>query len=99
MLPIPVLDALERRFLETGSPPRDLTWFDIFPTGLARDRAVSPRWGCLKRVISGWYTLHPRLREMVLAETGRWLLLSPGHAGVLVSGQRGWTSAAHRDGP
>ena len=34
MLPIPVLDAIERRFLETGHP-RGLTWFDVFPTGLA----------------------------------------------------------------
>ena len=66
MLPIPVLDALERRFLETGHP-RDLTWFDIFPTGLAGIEPLAHE-GLLKRVISGWYTLHPRLREMILAE-------------------------------
>ena len=39
MLPIPVLDAIERRFLETGHP-RDLTWFDVFSHGPRRHRAA-----------------------------------------------------------
>ena len=64
MLPIPVLDAIERRFLETGHP-RDLTWFDVFPTGLAGIEPLAHE-GLLKRVISGWYTLHPRLRDFIL---------------------------------
>ena len=66
MLPIPILDALEQRFLSSGHP-RDLTWFDVFPTGLAGIEPLAHE-GLLKRVISGWYTLHPRLREMILAE-------------------------------
>ncbi len=66
MLPAPILDAIEARFLEQGQP-RDLTWFDVFPTGLAGIEPLAHE-GLLQRVISGWYTLHPRLRELVLAE-------------------------------
>ncbi len=65
MLPIPILDALEARFLSEGHP-LDLSWFDVFPTGLAGIEPLAHS-GLLRRVISGWYTLHPRLREMVLA--------------------------------
>lgn len=66
MLPIPILDAVEARFLSEGHP-RDLSWFDIFPTGLAGIEPLAHQ-GLLRRVISGWYTLHPRLREMALAD-------------------------------
>jgi acyl CoA:acetate/3-ketoacid CoA transferase len=65
MLPLPVLDAIESRFLTEGHP-RELTWFDIFPTGLAGIEPLAHK-GLLKCVISGWYTLHPRLRELILA--------------------------------
>lgn len=66
MLPIPILDAIESRFLSEGHP-RDLSWFDVFPTGLAGIEPLAHS-GLLRCVISGWYTLHPRLREMVLAD-------------------------------
>ena len=66
MLPAPILDAIESRFL-SEEHPRDLSWFDVFPTGLAGIEPLAHR-GLLRRVISGWYTLHPRLREMVLAD-------------------------------
>lgn len=66
MLPIPILNAIEARFLSEGHP-RDLSWFDVFPTGLAGIEPLAHH-GLLRRVISGWYTLHPRLREMALAD-------------------------------
>ena len=63
MIPNKVLRALEVRFLTDGSP-RALTWFDPFPTGVPGNEPLSYP-GLLKRVIGGWYTPHPRLREMI----------------------------------
>lgn len=63
MIPNKVLRALEVRFLTEGSP-RGLTWFDPFPTGIPNNEPLSYP-GLLKRVIGGWYTPHPRLREMI----------------------------------
>ncbi len=65
MLPTKVLQALEVRFLTEGHP-RDITWFDPFPTGLPGIEPLSHE-GFLKRVIGGWYTPHPALREMILS--------------------------------
>lgn len=65
MLPQKILNALEVRFLSENSP-RDLTWFEPFPTGVAGIEPLSYP-GLLKRVIGGWYTPHPRLREMIVA--------------------------------
>ena len=64
MLPTKVLAALEVRFLTEGSP-RDITWFDPFPTGLPGIEPLSHE-GFLKRIIGGWYTPHPALRDMIL---------------------------------
>jgi propionate CoA-transferase len=64
MLPEKLLQALEMRFLSDGEP-RDLTWFDPFPTGVPGIEPLSHP-GLLKRVIGGWYTPHPRLREMIV---------------------------------
>ncbi len=64
-LPTAVLDALETRFL-TESEPRDLTWFDPFPTGLPGIEPLAHS-GLLKRVIGGWYTPHPAIRALILA--------------------------------
>ena len=66
MLPVPILDAIEARFLSEGHPC-DLSCVRRLPTGLAGIEPLSHR-GLLRRVISGWYTLHPRLREMALAD-------------------------------
>lgn len=63
-LPSAILDALETRFLSEGGP-RDLTWFDPFPTGLPGIEPLAHA-GLLKRVIGGWYTPHPALRELIL---------------------------------
>ena len=63
MLPRKVLRALEKRFLETRTPT-DLTWFDPFPTGISGEEPLSHP-GLLRRVVGGWYTPHPRLREMI----------------------------------
>lgn len=63
MLPSRLLTALEVRFLSEGHP-RDLTWFDPFPTGIPGIEPLSYP-GLLKRVIGGWFTPHPRLREMI----------------------------------
>jgi propionate CoA-transferase len=67
MLPAKVLRALEVRFLSEGSP-RGLTWFEPFPTGVPALEPLSYP-GLLERVIGGWYTPHPRLREMITANT------------------------------
>lgn len=66
MLPTPILDALESRFLQTGHP-RHLTWFDVFPTGLPGIEPLAHD-GLIGRVISGWYTLHPKLRDLIAAD-------------------------------
>ena len=63
MLPSKVLEALEVRFLSEGHP-RDVTWFDPFPTGLPAIEPLSHE-GFLKRVIGGWYTPHPALRDLI----------------------------------
>jgi acyl CoA:acetate/3-ketoacid CoA transferase len=64
LLPRTLLAALEARFLSEGHP-RDLTWFEPFPTGEPGIEPLSyPR--LLKRVIGGWYTPHERLRQMIL---------------------------------
>ncbi len=63
LLPGKVLNALEVRFLTEGHP-RGITWFDPFPTGVAGIEPLSHE-GFLKRVIGGWYTPHPALREMI----------------------------------
>jgi propionate CoA-transferase len=65
LLPRTVLGAIEARFLTDGHP-RDLTWFEPFPTGEPGIEPLSYP-GLLKRVIGGWYTPHPRLREMIVA--------------------------------
>jgi propionate CoA-transferase len=65
LLPRMLLGALEARFL-TEEHPRDLTWFEPFPTGELGIEPLSYP-GLLKRVIGGWYTPHERLREMILA--------------------------------
>jgi propionate CoA-transferase len=64
MQPSRVLTALEIRFLTEGSPT-GLTWFDPFPTGAAAIEPLSHP-GLLKRVIGGWFTPHPALRQMIL---------------------------------
>lgn len=66
LYPAKVLQALEVRFLTEGHP-RDLTWFDPFPTGIPGLEPLSHA-GLLRRVIGGWYTPHPRLQEMIRAE-------------------------------
>lgn len=65
MLPNKLLRAIEVRFLTEGSP-RGLTWFEPFPTGVPGIEPLSYA-GLLKRVIGGWYTPHPRLRELICA--------------------------------
>jgi acyl CoA:acetate/3-ketoacid CoA transferase len=65
MLPSKLLRAVEVRFLTEGRP-RDLTWFDPFPTGIPGVEPLSHP-GLVRRVIGGWYTPHPRLREMIVA--------------------------------
>ncbi|OAI41545.1 hypothetical protein AYO38_00495 [bacterium SCGC AG-212-C10] len=64
-LPSKVLHALEVKFLSEGTP-RGLTWFDPFPTGIPGIEPISYA-GLLKRVIGGWFTPHPRLRELICA--------------------------------
>jgi acyl CoA:acetate/3-ketoacid CoA transferase len=66
MLPNRVLRAIEVRFLSEGTPA-GLTWFDPFPTGVPGIEPLSYP-GLLKRVIGGWFTPHPRLREMICAD-------------------------------
>jgi propionate CoA-transferase len=66
MQPNKVLRALEVRFLSEGSPT-GLTWFDPFPTGVPGNEPLSYP-GLLKRVIGGWYTPHPNLRAIILAD-------------------------------
>jgi propionate CoA-transferase len=66
LLPRTLLGALEARFLAEGHP-RDLTWFEPFPTGEPGIEPLSYP-GLLKRVIGGWYTPHERLRQMILAD-------------------------------
>src|ERR1043165_6192031 len=66
LLPRTLLAALEARFLSTDHP-RDLTWFEPFPTGEPGIEPLSYP-GLLKRVIGGWYTPHERLRQMIVAE-------------------------------
>lgn len=65
-LPSKVLQALEVRFLSEGAPAR-LTWFDPFPTGVPGIEPLSYP-GLVKRVIGGWFTPHPRLREMIVRD-------------------------------
>lgn len=65
MLPQRLLTALEMRFF-TEEHPRDLTWFEPFPTGIPGIEPLSHE-GLLKRVIGGWYTPHPSLRDMIVA--------------------------------
>lgn len=65
MQPLKVLNALEARFLTEGHP-NGLTWFDPFPTGVPGIEPLSHP-GLLKRVIGGWFTPHPRLRDMITA--------------------------------
>ncbi len=62
MYPTRVLNALEERFLTTGEP-RDLTWFEPFPTGAGDEPFSHP--GMLRRVIGGWFTPHPCLQAMI----------------------------------
>jgi propionate CoA-transferase len=64
LLPRTLLGALEARFLSTGQP-RDLTWFEPFPTGEPGIEPLSYP-GLLRRVIGGWYTPHERLRQMIV---------------------------------
>ena len=64
LLPRTLLGALEARFLSDGHP-RDLTWFEPFPTGEPGIEPLSYP-GLLKRVIGGWYTPHERLRQMIV---------------------------------
>lgn len=66
LLPRTLLGALEARFLTEGHP-RDLTWFEPFPTGELGIEPLSYP-GLLKRVIGGWYTPHERLRQMIVDE-------------------------------
>jgi acyl CoA:acetate/3-ketoacid CoA transferase len=66
LLPRTLLGALEARFLSEGHP-RDLTWFEPFPTGEPGIEPLSYP-GLVKRVIGGWYTPHERLRQMILAD-------------------------------
>jgi len=63
MLPTKVLNALEVRFLTDGHP-RDLTWFDPFPTGIAGIEPVSHE-GLVKRMIGGYYKPHPSLGSLI----------------------------------
>ena len=65
MLPQTLLRAIEMRFLTEGSP-RDLTWFEPFPTGIPGIEPLSHE-GLIKRVIGGWFTPHPALRDLILA--------------------------------
>ena len=62
-LPSKVLRAIEVRFLDEGAP-RGLTWFDPFPTGIPGIEPLSYD-GLLKRVIGGWLTPHPKLRQLI----------------------------------
>ncbi len=64
LLPRTLLGALEARFLAEGHP-RNLTWFEPFPTGEPGIEPLSYP-GLLERVIGGWYTPHERLRQMIL---------------------------------
>jgi acyl CoA:acetate/3-ketoacid CoA transferase len=64
LLPRTLLGALEARFL-SEQRPRDLTWFEPFPTGEPGIEPLSYP-GLLKRVIGGWYTPHERLRQMIV---------------------------------
>jgi len=64
LLPRTLLGALEARFLAEGHP-RDVTWFEPFPTGEPGIEPLSYP-GLLKRVIGGWYTPHERLRQMIV---------------------------------
>ena len=64
LLPRTLLGALEARFL-SEQHPRDLTWFEPFPTGEPGIEPLSYP-GLLKRVIGGWYTPHERLRQMIV---------------------------------
>ncbi len=65
MYPERYMSVLEARFLSTGEP-RDLTWFDPSPTGPGPGFEHLCHTGMLKRVIESWYTMFPRLVEMVL---------------------------------
>jgi len=64
LYPAKLLQALEVRFLTEGHP-RDLTWFDPFPTGVPGIEPLAHE-GLLRRVIGGWFTPHPRLQAMIL---------------------------------
>lgn len=64
LYPAKLLQALEIRFLTEGHP-RDLTWFDPFPTGVPGIEPLSHA-GLLRRVIGGWLTPYPRLQSMIL---------------------------------
>ena len=64
LLPRTLLGAVEARFLSEGHP-RDVTWFEPFPTGEPGIEPLSYP-GLLKRVIGGWYTPHERLRQMIV---------------------------------
>ena len=64
LLPRTLLGALEARFL-SEEHPRDLTWFEPFPTGEPGIEPLSYP-GLIKRVIGGWYTPHERLRQMIV---------------------------------
>jgi propionate CoA-transferase len=66
LLPRTLLGALEARFLSEGHP-RNLTWFEPFPTGEPGIEPLSYP-GLVRRVIGGWYTPHERLRQMILAD-------------------------------
>ena len=85
LLPRTLLGALEARFL-SGSSPRDLTWFEPFPTGEPGIEPLSYP-GLLKRVIGGWYTPHERLRQMIVDDEVEAYLFP---LGSLASGARRW---------
>ena len=85
----PCSRAARGRFLSEGHP-RDLTWFEPFPTG---EPGIEPSSypGLLKRVIGGWYTPHERLRQMIVDDEVEAYLFP---LGSLASGARRWPPAA-----
>jgi propionate CoA-transferase len=68
-LPEHLLDALERRFLETGAP-RDLTYMHSAGQGNQRGGGADhlAHDGLLKRDIGGHFRMAPRLSQMILED-------------------------------